>query len=93
VPGKRVVNVVPAEAPHKGDAFRQLLRAERAEQALYVGDDDTDEDVFRLEPPDRPVTVRMGPSRRSRAEYFVREQGEIDDLLRMLAAFRPSCVS
>jgi trehalose 6-phosphate phosphatase len=92
VPGKCVVNVVPAAAPHKGDAFRQLVREERAEQALYAGDDDTDEDVFRLEPPVRPVTVRMGPSRRSRAEYYLREQGEIDGLLRMLADLRPSCV-
>jgi trehalose 6-phosphate phosphatase len=89
VPGKCVVNVVPAEAPHKGDALAQLLHAEHAEQSLYVGDDDTDEDVFRLAPPDRPLTVRIRVSRRSRAEYFVREQREVDDLLLLLAAHTP----
>ena len=85
VPGKRVLNLVPAEAPDKGDAFRQLLRAEHADRALYVGDDDTDEDVFGLKLPERPITVRIGASRRSRAEYFLREQREIDDMLRILA--------
>jgi trehalose 6-phosphate phosphatase len=90
IPGKFVVNVVPRLAPHKGDAFRQLVRSEGAEQALYVGDDDTDEDVFRLELADRPVTVRVGASPRSRAEYFLHDQAEIDDLLRVLARGRPT---
>jgi trehalose 6-phosphate phosphatase len=90
VPGKCVMNVLPAEALHKGDAFRQILSAERAEKALYVGDDDTDEDVFRLHGPERPLTVRVGASPRTRAEYFLHEQREIDTLLRLLATARQS---
>lgn len=89
LPGKCVVNIVPALAPHKGDAFRQLLRTERAQTALYVGDDDTDEDVFRLDIPEKPLTVRVGASPRSRATYFLRQQREIDSLLRVLAVARP----
>jgi trehalose 6-phosphate phosphatase len=90
VPGKCVVNVLPAWAPHKGDAFRQLLSAERAEKALYVGDDDTDEDVFRLQGPERPLTVRVGASPRTLAEYYLHDQTEIDRLLRLLATARRS---
>jgi trehalose 6-phosphate phosphatase len=77
--------------PYKGDAFRQLLRAERAQTALYVGDDDTDEDVFRLEIPESLLTVRVGASPGSHATYFLREQPEIDNLLRVLASVRKVC--
>src|SRR5262249_12534782 len=45
--GKDIVNVMPAGARHKGLALEELLRGEDCEQALYVGDDETDEDVFR----------------------------------------------
>jgi trehalose 6-phosphate phosphatase len=84
VPGKRVVNVVSEGAPHKGDAIRRLLRNERAERALYVGDDDTDEDVFRLQTPVPVLTVRVGRAVRSAADYFLRDQREIDVLLKNL---------
>jgi trehalose 6-phosphate phosphatase len=86
VPGKCVVNVVSEDAPNKGDALRRLMRVERAERALYVGDDDTDEDVFRLTGPRRPLTVRVGRSAGSRADYYLRNQREIDLLLRAIAA-------
>jgi trehalose 6-phosphate phosphatase len=46
--GKLVLNAVPVQAPHKGDALRALMARERTDLALYVGDDVTDEDVFRL---------------------------------------------
>jgi trehalose 6-phosphate phosphatase len=88
VPGKCVVNVLPRRAPHKGDAIRRLIRAARADVALYVGDDDTDEDVFGLPAAVRLVTVRVGASRRSAAEFYLREQREIDRLLRHLADAR-----
>jgi trehalose 6-phosphate phosphatase len=86
VGGKCVVNVVSIEAPNKGDAIRRLLHLERAERSLYVGDDETDEDVFRLPPPVRPLTVRVGRSSDSRAKYYLRSQREIDLLLQVLVA-------
>jgi trehalose 6-phosphate phosphatase len=88
VPGKCVVNVLPAAAPHKGDALAALLLAERPGAALFAGDDDTDEDVFRLPAAPSLVTVRVGASRRSAAEYFVRDQQDIDHLLEVLAGAR-----
>lgn len=86
--GKRVVNVVSSQAPNKGNALCRLRAAARADRALYVGDDLTDEDVFRLRPAARLVTVRVGASRHSAAAYFLSDQEEIDRLLARLLELR-----
>ncbi len=88
VPGKMVVNVVPARAPDKGDALLDLRDREGADIALYVGDDVTDEDVFKLDQPGRVLTVRVGESRSSAATYFLRTQREVDALLSKLVVLR-----
>jgi trehalose 6-phosphate phosphatase len=88
VPGKLVLNVVLASAPNKGDALLALREREQADIALYVGDDVTDEDVFRLDQPGRLLTVRVERSRTSAAAYFLRDQHELDELLRHLITFR-----
>lgn len=88
VAGKLVVNVVPADAPHKGDALSQLREQEGAELALYAGDDVTDEDVFELPASDWVVGVRVGPPGGSKASFFLRDQREMDVLLRTLVALR-----
>lgn len=86
--GKMVVNVVPARAPDKGDALLDLRARAKADTALYVGDDVTDEDVFELDQPGRLLTIRVGKSRSSAAAYFVRDQREVDTLLARLVALR-----
>ncbi len=88
VPGIKVFNVLPLEGPTKGDALLALVASEAAERSLYAGDDVTDEDVFRLPPSDRLVSVRVGEAADSAATFFLREQGEIDELLRHLIALR-----
>jgi trehalose 6-phosphate phosphatase len=86
--GKRVVNVLPAGLPDKGSALAGLRRRLRAEAAVYVGDDETDEDVFALRPGRDLVTIRVGPCRTSRARYFLRDQDEVDTVLALLVAGR-----
>jgi trehalose 6-phosphate phosphatase len=86
--GKLVVNLVPEGAANKGDALLLLREQAGADTALYVGDDVTDEDVFRLDQPGRLVTVRVGLSKSSAASYFLRDQREIDRLLRALGNLR-----
>ncbi|MBI3182632.1 MAG: trehalose-phosphatase [Myxococcales bacterium] len=88
VPGKMVVNVLPNGAPTKGEALAQARSRLRAETALYVGDDETDEDVFALGGPGL-IGVRVGAHRDSRAGFFIRSQAEIDDLLEALLAVTP----
>jgi trehalose 6-phosphate phosphatase len=88
VPGKCVINVLPVQAPHKGDAVLKLRAAARADTVLYVGDDVTDEDVFQIDQPGRLLNVRVGRSRASAAAYFLRDQREVDALLATLCSLR-----
>jgi trehalose 6-phosphate phosphatase len=81
IPGKRVVSVVPGGALDKGDALLLLRTRDRARRVLYVGDDVTDEDVFRSSSPARLLAVRVGRSVDSAARYFIASQREIDGLL------------
>lgn len=84
--GELVVNVIPVDAPHKGDALIRLLDREIFGAAIYVGDDETDEDVFRLESPPEILKVRVGYSAATSAAYFLEQQSEIDLLLEALLA-------
>lgn len=88
VPGKLVANVVPTRAPNKGDAVLALRAKEGVAAVIYVGDDVTDEDVFRLGEPERPISVRVGPSKSSAAEYYLADQREMDALLFELIRLR-----
>lgn len=88
LPGKLVVNVLPVGAPHKGLALQRLRARVGADTAIYVGDDGTDEDVFSLDEPGRLLSIRVGPSARSAAPYYVRNQAEVDRLLAALASLR-----
>lgn len=88
VPGKLVVNVIPQRALNKGDALLDLRTVEKADTALYVGDDVTDEDVFDLDQPGRLLTVRVGESQASAAAYCLRDQREMDRLLARLISLR-----
>lgn len=82
--GKAVVSLVPEEAPHKGAALLSALTRSGCKRAIYVGDDDTDEDVFALERPDEILSVRVGRRQDSQAAYYLRDQSEIDILLQIL---------
>ena len=86
--GKLVVNVAPLRAPHKGTALERERIRLGCDTALYVGDDETDEDVFSVREPERLLTVRVGLQAESLARYRIRDQGQIDALLRALILLR-----
>ena len=88
IPGKLVINVLPERAPHKGDALLRLRAEERADTAIYVGDDATDEDVFEIDQPGRLMSVRVGRANSSSASFYLRSQWEIDAFLSRLARLR-----
>lgn len=81
--GKSVVNVMPPTASHKGTALLEYMRRLDCSTALYVGDDETDEDVFALRD-HRILTVRVGKKKGSAARYFLKRQTEITEMLRLL---------
>ncbi len=84
--GHAVVHVAPADAPDKGTAIGELLRRVGPRPVLYVGDDRTDEQVFRS--PSVEVGVRVGRTARSAAPWYLPAQAAIDDLLRALLSAR-----
>lgn len=81
--GRHVLNIVSTNAPNKGDALRKLARLASAAPILFVGDDVTDEDGFRVGPP-LVTGVRIGFLAQSAASYYVEGQPEIDRLLEAL---------
>jgi trehalose 6-phosphate phosphatase len=89
VDGKKVLEVgaVPLD---KGTALDHLRRAVEADAVLFVGDDETDEQVFaRLRSDDIGVKVGEGTSR---ARYRVADPEAVASLLRDLAILRRSWV-
>lgn len=88
IDGKEVVNLLPPGAPHKGVALERARVQLGCDTALYVGDDETDEDVFALDQPGQLLGIRVGRRISSRAAYYVRDQRHVDDLLRALVALR-----
>jgi trehalose 6-phosphate phosphatase len=90
--GKAVVNAIPSGNLHKGSAMLELMHQLKTSGALYVGDDDTDEDVFSL-PDERIVTVRIGKKAASAAQWYLARQSQIGLLLQYLTPDpRPSGV-
>ena len=87
VGGKLVVNFVVPDAPHKGLALERERTHFACDNAIYAGDDVTDEDVFQL---NRPwlLSIRVGRKPSSAARYYLRDQAEIDRLLETLVALR-----
>jgi trehalose 6-phosphate phosphatase len=85
IAGKCVLNLLPPGRANKGEALRRMLENGRWENALFVGDDETDEDVFRLRDP-RIFSVRVGRGKRSAADWYVPTQREVARLLRLLLA-------
>lgn len=88
VGGKQVVNILPAGSPDKGVALERTLRKLHCDQAVYVGDDVTDEDVFGLANRGRLLAIRVGLNRDSLAPYYIPTQGDIDFLLQALIELR-----
>lgn len=87
VAGKSIFNLLPQDSADKGRAMEQLLRFSGAPAAIYVGDDVTDEYVFRLQRPD-VLSVRVEYVEDSAAEFFIASHDEVisllDELIRRL---------
>jgi len=80
VGGKCVLNLLPPGAADKGSALREVLRRSGAPGAIYVGDDVTDEAVFRL-PRTRLLSVRVECVAASAAQFCIPGHADIARLL------------
>lgn len=81
--GKMVLEIRPDIDFHKGKAVREILKVfpSRGRLPIYLGDDQTDEDAFRVFKA-LGVSVFIGPERfSSDADYFLRDPGEVQEFL------------
>ena len=85
VSGIFVENIAPQEAPHKGEAVEILMEHLGCSRAIFVGDDVTDEDVFRLGNP-AVLGIRVGRDEESGAGYYLQGQHEMIRLLQEMIA-------
>lgn len=80
VSGIFVENIAPQDAPHKGAALEILMGHLGCHRAIFVGDDVTDEDVFRLGNP-AILGIRVEKDGGSAAGFYLQGQHEIIQLL------------
>ncbi len=81
--GKQSINLLPPGKGGKGAAALALMRHLRQPAFFFIGDDETDEDVFALTE-GLAMGVRVGQHAGSRAKYYLKHQGEVEDVLRFL---------
>jgi trehalose 6-phosphate phosphatase len=80
--GKKVVNLLLEDTADKGRALAAERHRLGCDWVLYVGDDENDEAAFALN--GNVVGVRVGRKESSHARYYLRDQTEIESLLRIL---------
>jgi trehalose 6-phosphate phosphatase len=85
--GNEAINVLPRGGGDKGMALSQALNTFACHQAIYVGDEDTDEAAFAVGG-HRTLAIRVEPSTHSHARYHLGSQVDIDRLLRTLLDIR-----
>lgn len=85
--GHKVFELLPRGAADKGGALKRLALRLGRPLVLAVGDDLSDEDMFRALD-ERGVGVRVGRKAGSKAVYFIPDQAEVLRLLRFIAAVR-----
>ena len=78
--GKKVWEVRPGVEWDKGDAALYLTRKFPASLPIVIGDDATDEDMFRALK-HRGVTIRVGRSKHSSAEYYLKSSKDVRTFL------------
>ena len=86
--GDHAFTLVPRGAPTKGAALERACQLFACESAIYIGDDRTDEEAFRVWTAERLLAIRVGMRARSGARYGLKHQAEIDDLLQALLGMR-----
>jgi trehalose-phosphatase len=92
--GKRVLEIRPNADFNKGKAVKEIMRGFSSGEALpfYLGDDQTDEDAFRVLK-GRGISVFIGPGRfPSGADFFLLNPAEVHEFLsRCQKVRRPGC--
>lgn len=86
--GIEAISVLPRDGRHKGTALQEALQQSGCDTAVYVGDDETDEDAFQAGEPGQLLSIRIGWTPLSKANYCLHSQEEIDAFLKALLVAR-----
>jgi len=86
IAGKMVFEFAPKEH-HKGAAIAEMMRHDpfAGRRAVFVGDDVTDEDGFRVVNAQAGITIRVGGNRDSEAEYSLTDVAAVRSWLESIA--------
>jgi len=91
--GKKVCEIRPPTDWDKGKAVQWLLKEHRVALhnktaiALYIGDDETDEDAFTALH-DQAITIRVGRLRGSKAQYYLDNVDQVRELLAIIFSLK-----
>jgi trehalose-phosphatase len=87
--GKKILEVIPDIPWNKGRAVQWILENLQTAGSLYtpiyIGDDITDEDAFEVLKKDG-ITIFVGYCTDSKAQYYVRNIGEVAKFIRFLSS-------
>ncbi len=86
IPGIQSLSVIPRHLSDKGDAVLGLRDAARRTHLVYLGDEETDEDVFRKAAGEAFLGIRVGESGSSAADWYVSSQSEVDRVIEVFLA-------
>lgn len=78
--GKFVINLLPMEALNKGDALVATMEMFGLQRAIFIGDDVTDEAVFKLNHVD-VFGIHIGKDEQTAAPYYMKRQSALLGLL------------
>lgn len=85
--GKKVLNILPNRPHNKGWVMQKLLQHNPDANFLYIGDDTTDEDIFKIKN-ERLLSIRVGKSLKTSAPLFINNQKEIDQFLWSILSYK-----
>lgn len=91
--GTLAATILPGTRMHKGVALQRARRALDCTNAVYLGDDGTDEDALGSAPPSRLVAIKVGRSRNTQATFHLTRQSNIDAFLQLLLDLRPAAAA
>ena len=86
IDGKMVLEIAPC-SHHKGEAIRELLQHDPfcGRRPVFVGDDVTDEDGFRVVNELGGLSIRVGYGNETAARYALHDVASVRDWLRSVA--------
>jgi len=84
IKGKKLLELIPDVSWNKGKATLYILQRLKEDYLpIYIGDDQTDETAFKALCR-RGITIRVGKSKKTLADYYLKDHREVLRLLKQI---------